>query len=65
MKKNCKFRLRLDSELLNKLKKEAEQLDIPLSELVRRKISPSPDITRILFMLEEIHKKLNLNLNRR
>ena len=59
MRKNCKFRLRLDSELMDRLRKEAEDLDIPVSELVRRKISPSPDITQMLFMLKEIQKKLN------
>ena len=67
MKKNCKFRIRLDSELMDKLRKEAEELDIPVSELVRRKLNPSSYMLNTLSILEDIQKKLNtkLNLNRR
>ena len=58
MRKNCKFRLRLETEMLNKLKKEAEELGMTVSGLVRQKLNSSSKLNRILLMLEEIHKKL-------
>jgi hypothetical protein len=58
MRKNCKFRLRLETEMLDKLKKEAEELDMTVSGLVRQKLNSSSKLNRILLMLEDIHKKL-------
>jgi hypothetical protein len=44
--------------MLDKLKKEAEELDMTVSGLVRQKLNSSSKLNRILLMLEEIHKKL-------
>ena len=67
MRKNCKLRLRLETEVLQGLKKQAEQEDITLSELCRHKLRESSRLVRIEIILQEIQKKLNtkLNLNRR
>jgi hypothetical protein len=67
MRKNCKLRIRLETEVLQSLKKQAEQEGITLSELCRQKLMGSSKLTEIEIILQEIQKKLNtkLNLNRR
>ena len=67
MRKNCKLRLRLETEVLQSLKKQAEQEEITLSELCRQKLMESSKLAKIEIILQEIQKKLDskLNLNRR
>ena len=61
MKKNCKLRIRIDTEIMNKLQREADDSEISLSELIRQKISPPLSIVKILAILEDIQSKLNNN----
>ena len=67
MRKNCKLRLRLETEVLQSLQKQAEQEGITLSALCRQKLMESSKLEKIEIILKEIQKKLNtkLNLNRR
>ena len=59
MRKNYLFCIRLETEKLLLLKKQAETLGISLSELCRQKLNEYPQLTKIELMLEDIKKKLN------
>jgi predicted transcriptional regulator len=50
--------------MLEKLKKEAEELDITVSDLARQKLNPSSALNKILFMLEDLQQKLNTKINK-
>jgi predicted transcriptional regulator len=50
--------------MLEKLKKEAEELDITVSNLARQKLNPSSALNKILFMLDDIQQKLNTKINK-
>jgi len=60
MKKNYKIHLRLDNELLVKLRKESFELEISLSDLCRQKLRRNTQLTKIEIMVEDLSKKLNL-----
>ena len=59
MKKNHQIHLFLDKDLKEKLQKEADKLEIPLSELCRHKLETSVPLTKIRFLLEKLIKELN------
>ena len=67
MRKNYLLCLRLETETLELLKKQAEQEGISMSALCRQKLGGCSKLTKIEIMLEELNKKLNtqLNFNRR
>jgi len=67
MKKNYLLCVRIETEVLESLKKQAEQEGITLSVLCRQKLMESSRLVRMDIILQEIQKKLNvkLNLNRR
>ena len=58
MKKNYLLCLRLETEIFEKLKKQAEQEEISVSALCRQKLGGCSKLTKIEIMLEEINKKL-------
>jgi len=60
MNKNYKIRLRLETEEVCKLKKEAESEMISMSELCRNKLRSPPKMVEIELMLKEICKKLKI-----
>ena len=55
---NAQIHLYLKSELLEKLKKEAETERISVSQLCRNKIESCPVLTRIELMLGDLSKRL-------
>lgn len=57
MWKNSHIHLLLETELLDKLKKEAQEASLTLSELCRRKLKEETQLSRIEKMLIEINKK--------
>lgn len=63
MRKNYPIRLRLETETVECLKKEAELEMISLSELCRNKLRSSSKLVNIELMLESLCKKLNAQLN--
>jgi len=63
MRKNSQVHLYLETELLDKLKQEAESLGITLSVLMRQKLNNPSQQTKMEIMIEEISKKLNNQLN--
>lgn len=63
MKKNYKLRIRLETSVVDILKKEAEAENVTLSELCRNKLRSSPKLTKIELMLERLCKKSNVQLN--
>ena len=63
MKKNHQIHLFLDKDLKERLLKEANKLDIPLSELCRFKLQNSLPLTKTRFLLEKLLKELNLRQN--
>ena len=67
MKKNSQIHLFLETEDLESLKKQADNLGISVSEFCRQKLRECSQLSRIELTVEEIKKKLNtkLNLNRR
>ena len=60
---NAQLHLYLESELLEKLKKEAEAERISISELCRNKLGSCSKLTKIEFLLESISKRLNTQIN--
>lgn len=58
MKKNYKMHLRLESDLVDKLKKEADNQMITVSELCRKKLRELDQLTKIEILLKDINKKL-------
>lgn len=63
MKKNYKLRIRLETSVVEILKREAEEEKITLSELCRHKLSSSPKLVAIELLLQNLCKKLNVQLN--
>lgn len=57
-KKNVRIYLRITSELLEELKAEAEEQEMPVSTLCRQKLSNSSKLNRMEFLLQEINKKI-------
>lgn len=58
MAKNAQLHLFLNSDRLDKLKEEAFQKDISVSELCRQKLSQDPQSTRIEEKVNKILLKL-------
>lgn len=58
MKKSYMLVLRLETEVLDNLKKQAYEEGISLSEFVRRKLKQPSAIDNMKVMIEEMHKKL-------
>jgi len=67
MAKTFQIHLRIEAEMIETLKKQANDLKISVAELCRQKLGVFSQLTKIELMLENIEKKLNtkLNLNRR
>jgi hypothetical protein len=67
MRKNSEIHLKLETELFEKIKKQALDDSVSISELCRRKIKDAPQLSKIEFLLTDISGKINaqLNLNRR
>jgi hypothetical protein len=60
MKKNYLLCLRLETEVLEKLKKQANEEDVTVSELCRKKLGGCTRLDKIEMILEELSKKLNV-----
>ncbi len=59
MKKNHQIHLFLEKNLKEKLQREANKLEISLSELCRYKLQNSSHLTKTKFLLEKLVKELN------
>ena len=59
MKKNHQIHLFLEKDLKEKLQKEADRLNISLSELCRHKLKNSFPLTKTKFLLEKLVSELN------
>ena len=57
MKQNSQLHITLDSEFLNFLRKEAQDNNICLAELCRRKLRENSKLERIEVMLKEVLDK--------
>jgi hypothetical protein len=62
MKKNSQIHLYLETEILERLKKQANELGVSISELCRRKLKEIPQISRIEYLLIDLNKKLTKDL---
>ena len=58
MKKNVKLYLRITSDLLNQLKKEAEEQDNSIANVCREKLNSRSSLNRIESLLLEVNKKI-------
>lgn len=58
MKKNYKLHLLLDKNLAEMLKKQSEEMGVPLSEICRQRLKEQTKLDRIEIMLERISEKL-------
>lgn len=56
--KNSQIHLILETNFKNKLKAEAKDNEISLSELCRRKLRQNSQLTKIELMVEKIAKKI-------
>jgi hypothetical protein len=67
MRKNYLLCIRIETDVLEKLKKQAGDSGISVSEFCRQKLRECPQLNRIESIVEEIKNNLNtkLNLNRR
>lgn len=63
MKKNSQIHLFIETDLLEDLKKQAREQEKSFSELCREKLIGSPKLARMEMMLEDISKKLNIQVN--
>ena len=63
MKKNYKVNLLMETEEVENLKKEASEISLTFSELIRQKLKPNHHIIKIELILEKILKKLEQNEN--
>jgi biotin synthase-related radical SAM superfamily protein len=62
MKKTFQVHLRIETEAIPHLKKEAEKRNISLAEVCREKLRKGSDLQRIELILERICEKLKINL---
>mgnify|MGYP001614461048 CR=1 FL=1 len=63
MKKNSQLHLYLETDLLDKLKKIAEENKVSVSEICRRKIKEIPQLNKIELIILEMDKKIDTILN--
>lgn len=61
MKKNSQIHLRLETELLNSLKKQARESGMYLAELCRRKLEDNLPLMKIELRLEKIERMIKNN----
>ena len=61
MRKNCQLHFWIESDLLEKLKKESDETNINLPELCRRKLRDIPRLDRLEMMLTRLEKALCLS----
>lgn len=60
MKKNVMFQIRISSELLDKLRKEATDNGLTISDLCRILLNQPPAISRIEEKLDRLLKKTDM-----
>lgn len=60
MKKNSEIHLKLETDLIDKLKKQAVNDDISFSELCRKRLKDNIQLDRIEALILEINKKLSI-----
>lgn len=58
MKKNSQIHLFLETELREKLARQAEEKGISISELCRQKLKENTQLTKIELMVEQIKKSI-------
>ena len=58
MRKNFQVHLYLETELLEKLKKQAIENKTTVSDICRQKLKENTQLTRIEFILEEVKRIL-------
>ena len=63
MKKNYLLCVRIETDVLEKLKKQAGNLGMSMSEFCRQKLRECSKLDSIEFRLGEIEKKLNTKIN--
>ena len=59
MGKNAQIHLFLETELLEALRRQAEENNISVSELCRQKLRECSQLTKIQMMLERLDKKIS------
>lgn len=58
MKKNYQLHLRIESEIIEQLKKQAKISNLSLAELCRKRIRDSSQLQRIEIILNEMNKTI-------
>ena len=58
MRKTFQIHLRIELDVIEQLKAQAQQCNISLAELCRQKLKESPRLVKIENMLDQIHKKI-------
>ncbi len=58
-KKNSQIHLFLESTLMAILKREAEELEVSISELCRQKLRQTTQLARMELMLQELTKSIS------
>ncbi len=62
MKKNSKINVWIETELYQKLKKQAEDEGTNLSQICRRRLMENPPLIKIENMISELSKKINYSI---
>ncbi len=60
MKKNSQIHIYLETDLYDKLEKQAQENNISLSQFCRKKLQENSQLTRIEMNIEKIFKVLSL-----
>ena len=63
MKRNSFLQIRIETEILHKLKDKAKSVGLSLSEFCRQKLLESSKLNKIEYMLEQILKNERQNRN--
>ncbi|MEK6915973.1 MAG: hypothetical protein AABW89_05540 [Nanoarchaeota archaeon] len=58
MRKNYLLCIRIETSLIDKLRKEAENNNLPISEIVRQKLIEPSAIEEVRYIVKKIHEKL-------
>lgn len=64
MKKNYKVNLLMETDEVKSLKKQADEINISFSELIRQKLKPNHHIIRTELILDKILNLLEKNGNK-
>jgi hypothetical protein len=59
MKNNSEIHLKLETDLFEKIKRQAIEDGVSISEICRRRIKENPQLTRIEFLMNDLNKRLN------